>query len=81
VFVCICCAAFHLRLQPVGRKVMAALLVFLSGCVVWSEATIFTGGHPDLSPFSRAIRCVGTVGVCGLGKQRGMKLLGCDFKC
>lgn len=32
------------------------LLVCFSGCVVWSEATIFTGGHPDLSPFSRAIR-------------------------
>jgi uncharacterized membrane protein YdcZ (DUF606 family) len=52
------------RLQPVGRKVLAALLVFFSGCVVWSEATIFTGGHPDLSPFSRAIRWAGgRVGV------------------
>jgi hypothetical protein len=43
-------------MQPIGRKVMAALLVCFSGLVVWSEATIFTGGHPDLSPFSRAIR-------------------------
>lgn len=45
-----------LLLQPVARKAFAALLVGMSGCVVWSSATIFTGGHPDLSPFSLAIR-------------------------
>eukprot|EP00882_Tetradesmus_deserticola_P011812 GHRQ01012503.1.p1 GENE.GHRQ01012503.1~~GHRQ01012503.1.p1 ORF type:complete len:656 (+),score=303.76 GHRQ01012503.1:330-2297(+) len=54
--------------QPIGRKVMAALLVCFSGCVVWSEATIFTGGHPDLSPFSRAIRG-------SLGSEWGLQLL------
>lgn len=54
--------------QPVGRKVMAVLLVCFSGCVVWSEATIFTGGHPDLSPFSRAIRG-------SLGSEGGLQLL------
>jgi hypothetical protein len=47
---CPCC------LQPYARKVCAALLAGLSGCVVWSSATIFTGGHPDLSPFSLMIR-------------------------
>lgn len=42
--------------QPIFRKVSAALLAGLSACVVWSSATIFTGGHPDLSPFSLMIR-------------------------
>jgi len=45
-----------LCLQPIARKVFAALLVCLSACVVWSSATIFTAGHPDLSPFSLMIR-------------------------
>jgi hypothetical protein len=48
----VCCC----RLQPYARKVCAVLLAGLSACVVWSSATIFTGGHPDLSPFSLMIR-------------------------
>ncbi|KAF8067159.1 lmbrd2 [Scenedesmus sp. PABB004] len=54
--------------QPGARKVVAALLAAMSGVVVWSEATIFTGGHPDLSPFSRAIRGAA-------GRQWGAQLL------
>lgn len=46
----------HAHTQPIARKVLAALLVGLSACVVWSSATIFTAGHPDLSPFSLMIR-------------------------
>lgn len=56
--------------QPAARKVVAAALAALSVVVIWSEATIFTGGHPDLSPFSRLIRCVvgdGGGGVCVVG--------------
>lgn len=56
-----CCHIVHCWclsvLQPIARKVFAALLVGMSACVVWSSATIFTGGHPDLSPFSLMIRC------------------------
>lgn len=59
-FLCVgpalCCCCLLLVLQPMVRKAFAALLVGMSGCVVWSSATIFTGGHPDLSPFSLAIR-------------------------
>lgn len=43
-------------MQPVAAKVFSAVLVGMSCCVIWSEATIFTGGNPDLSPFSKMIK-------------------------
>jgi hypothetical protein len=48
-------------MQPLVRKALSALLVGFSACIVWSSATIFTGGHPDLSPVSLMIRSVLTV--------------------
>eukprot|EP00775_Hariotina_reticulata_P003223 gene3223-3500_t len=54
--------------QPTARKMFAALLIGMSFCVVWSEATIFTGRHPDLSPFSNMIRG-------SQGSEWGMQLL------
>ena len=42
--------------HPLARKALGALLAALSLAVVWSEATILTGGRPDLSPFGLAIR-------------------------
>lgn len=49
-------------MQPTVRKVCAALLAGWSTCVVWASATIFTGGHPDLSPFSLMIRSANRLG-------------------
>lgn len=43
-------------LQPIATKVFSAVLVLMSCCVIWSEATIFTAGNPDLSPFSKMIK-------------------------
>lgn len=37
-------------------QVLGVLLCGLSLIIIWSEGTIFTGVHPDLSPFSLAIR-------------------------
>ncbi|KAI8462677.1 MAG: LMBR1-like membrane protein-domain-containing protein [Monoraphidium minutum] len=42
--------------HPHGRKLVGLLLGCLSLVIIWSEGTIFTGQHPDLSPFSLAIR-------------------------
>ena len=39
-------------LRPWVRKLLALLLASLSAVIVWSEATIGSGRHPDLSPFS-----------------------------
>ncbi|KAK9868826.1 hypothetical protein WJX84_008007 [Apatococcus fuscideae] len=41
--------------RPWSRKLLALLLASLSAVIVWSEATIGSGRHPDLSPFSLAI--------------------------
>ncbi len=38
--------------RPWSRKLLALLLASLSAVIVWSEATIGSGRHPDLSPFS-----------------------------
>lgn len=59
-----CCGHVRAPAQPSVRKVAAAALGAMSACVVWSEATIFTGGHPDLSPFSRMIRRARAWPVC-----------------
>eukprot|EP00879_Flechtneria_rotunda_P003202 GHRR01003425.1.p1 GENE.GHRR01003425.1~~GHRR01003425.1.p1 ORF type:complete len:656 (+),score=226.79 GHRR01003425.1:287-2254(+) len=53
---------------PIGRKVLSAILVGMSFLVVWSEATIFTGENPDLSPFSRMIQR-------SIGSEWGVQLL------
>ncbi|GBF88476.1 hypothetical protein Rsub_01189 [Raphidocelis subcapitata] len=47
---------YRCTLHPHARKVLGAALAALSCVVIWSEATIFTGQRPDLSPFSLAIR-------------------------
>eukprot|EP00878_Enallax_costatus_P015761 GHUV01016516.1.p1 GENE.GHUV01016516.1~~GHUV01016516.1.p1 ORF type:complete len:615 (+),score=178.39 GHUV01016516.1:1103-2947(+) len=53
---------YRCLVQPVAAKVFAVFLVFMTGCVIWSEATIFTGENPDLSPFSKLIKgAVGSV--------------------
>jgi hypothetical protein len=41
---------------PPARRLAALLLALVSLAVVWSELTIFTRRHPDLSPFSLAVR-------------------------
>ncbi|KAI8464460.1 MAG: LMBR1-like membrane protein-domain-containing protein, partial [Monoraphidium minutum] len=41
--------------HPHVRKAVGVLLGCLSVIIIWSEATIFTGQQPDLSPFSLAI--------------------------
>ncbi|KAK9828293.1 hypothetical protein WJX74_007473 [Apatococcus lobatus] len=52
-------------LRPWVRKLLALLLASLSAVVVWSEATIGSGRHPDLSPFSLAVHAghLGEVGT------------------
>jgi len=49
------------------QQLVGFALACLSLVVVWSEATIFTGRQPDLSPFSLAIRCVDRCSMVGVG--------------
>lgn len=57
-------------LHPYTRKVAAAVFLAVSLCIIWSEATIFTGRSPDLSPFSTMIRLAdGTPTAWGLDKD------------
>ena len=52
-------AVYTVHAAPWVARVAAAVLAALSATVVWSEATIGTGAHPDLSPFSRALHAAG----------------------
>lgn len=42
------------RVEPWLLKLGSLLLAAMSFMVIWSEATIGSGTHPDLSPFSKA---------------------------
>lgn len=42
--------------HPYARKVCSAILVGVALSIIWTEATIFTGRHHDLSPFSLLVK-------------------------
>lgn len=43
---------YKCRFRPYIQRIGALICVFMSSLIVWCEATIASGRHPDLSPFS-----------------------------